>query len=90
MIFLADFLGSLTLKKSHNQFQISQGSGFIVTANGYILTNNHVVSQQGVITVTLNDGSEYAAKVIGLDDSTDLALLKIEAEDLAFLKLGKF
>ena len=58
------------------------GSGFIVSKDGYILTNNHVVEQADEITITLHGGKEYPAKKIGGDHSTDIAVLKIEATDL--------
>ncbi|MCE5294877.1 MAG: DegQ family serine endoprotease [Chlamydiales bacterium] len=64
-----------------------QGSGFCVSADGYILTNNHVVREAEQITVSFNDGREFAAKVIGSDPNTDIALLKIEATDLDYLVL---
>ena len=65
------------------------GSGFIVDKSGYILTNEHVVDDAARITVKLNSGEEFSAKVVGLDDETDLAVLKIEAgRDLPFVKLG--
>ncbi len=57
----------------------SQGSGFIVDADGYIVTNNHVLGTATDLTVILNDGTEHAATLIGRDDKTDLALLKIDA-----------
>jgi serine protease Do len=58
----------------------SLGSGFIIDASGYIVTNNHVVDGAKDIEVTLTDGSEYPAKLIGTDPKTDLALLKVEAK----------
>ena len=65
------------------------GSGFIVDKSGYILTNQHVVDDAARITVKLDSGEEFQAKVIGTDDETDLAVLKIEAgHDLPFVKLG--
>src|SRR5436305_2451726 len=65
------------------------GSGFIVDKSGYILTNQHVVDDAARITVKLDSGEEYQAKVIGTDDETDLAVLKIEAgHDLPFVRLG--
>ncbi|WP_323844761.1 Do family serine endopeptidase [Microbulbifer magnicolonia] len=60
----------------------SMGSGFIISADGYIVTNNHVVEGADEVTVTLTDRREYEAKVIGTDSRSDLALLKIEADDL--------
>ncbi len=70
------------------QPRIGQGSGFVVSEDGYILTNAHVVKDADMITVSFNDGKEYQAKLIGLDASTDIALVKIEAKQLPFLKLG--
>lgn len=64
------------------------GSGFIISADGYILTNNHVVSQAHGIYVTLTSGKEYKAKVIGTDPRTDIALLKIDANGLPTLPIG--
>ena len=60
--------------------QRSLGSGFIISADGYIITNNHVVGDAAKITVRLSDKEEYAAKVIGTDDRTDIALIKINAQ----------
>lgn len=65
------------------------GSGFIVDKSGYILTNAHVVQNAARITVKLDSGEEFAARVLGLDDETDIAVLKIDARrDLPFLKFG--
>src|SRR5690606_33931287 len=58
------------------------GSGFIITEDGFILTNNHVVAGSSDIFVTLNDGKEHRAKIVGTDTRTDLALLKIDAKGL--------
>jgi serine protease Do len=58
----------------------SLGSGFIIDASGYIVTNNHVIDDAKDIEVTLTDGSEYPAKLIGTDPKTDLALLKVESK----------
>ncbi|MBM3484242.1 MAG: DegQ family serine endoprotease [Alphaproteobacteria bacterium] len=57
----------------------AQGSGFIIDAAGYVVTNNHVIAGADKITVTLDDGRDFQAKVVGQDDKTDLAVLKIEA-----------
>jgi serine protease Do len=57
------------------------GSGFIVDPAGYVVTNNHVIDGAEKVTVTLNDGSQYLAELVGRDSKTDLALLKIEAAD---------
>nr|WP_232473893.1 Do family serine endopeptidase [Sphingomonas sp. MA1305] len=72
----------------------SLGSGFLISADGYVVTNNHVISPgaQGAtvdsITVTLNNRKEYTARVIGKDQDSDLALLKIDATGLPFVKWG--
>ena len=66
----------------------SSGSGVIISADGYILTNNHVVDDGADIEVTLDDRREYEAEVVGRDPATDLALLKIDAAGLAFAEFG--
>lgn len=69
--------------------QEGQGSGFIISKDGYILTNNHVVNDADRITVTLGDGREFQAKLIGADPKTEVALIKIEdGEDLPIVALG--
>ena len=64
------------------------GSGVVVSADGYVLTNNHVVEGAGTVAVALADGKPAPAKVIGTDPETDLAVLKIEARDLRAITLG--
>jgi serine protease Do len=64
------------------------GSGFIVNSDGYILTNSHVVSNADEVTVRLTDRREFPAKVIGVDERTDVAVLKISANNLPIVKLG--
>lgn len=66
----------------------SRGSGFIYSQDGYIVTNRHVVESASEISVKLNDGRELPAKVVGSDERTDIALLKVAAERLPELKLG--
>ncbi len=66
----------------------SLGSGFIISADGYVITNHHVVKDADEITVTLSDRRGFAAKVIGTDVRTDVALLKIDAQELPILELG--
>jgi len=68
---------------------VSTGSGFIISEDGYLLTNNHVVEDADEITVSLGDRREYSAEIIGADPRSDVALLKIEAENLPTLKIGK-
>ncbi|MGB2129857.1 MAG: DegQ family serine endoprotease [Marinobacterium sp.] len=67
----------------------SLGSGFIISDDGFILTNHHVIKDADQVMVRLNDRRELEARVIGSDERTDVALLKIEAEDLPVLKLGR-
>jgi serine protease Do len=64
------------------------GSGFIVSADGYVLTNAHVVAKATDVTVILEDEREFKAKVVGSDRRTDVALLKIDAKDLPVVKIG--
>ena len=67
----------------------SLGSGFIIDATGYIITNNHVIDDADEVTVTLSDNSKYKAKIVGRDKKTDLALLKVEPKkNLPFVTLG--
>src|SRR5690606_27788014 len=63
------------------------GSGFIISDDGYILTNNHVVAKSNGIFVTLTSGKEYKAEIIGTDPRTDVALIKIDAKDLTPLTM---
>jgi serine protease Do len=65
-----------------------EGSGFIVSADGYILTNAHVVQNADEVTVKMTDRREYTAKVVGVDEQTDVAVLKIEAKNLPTVRLG--
>ncbi len=64
------------------------GSGVIVTADGYIVTNNHVIEEADEVDVTLNDKRTFPAEVIGRDPSTDIAVLKIKANDLPYIRFG--
>lgn len=68
--------------------QQSTGSGVIIRKNGYIVTNNHVVDNATLVEVVLDDKRSYVAEVMGVDPETDLALLKIEEDNLPFLNLG--
>ena len=66
----------------------ASGSGVIITNDGFIVTNNHVVDGADEITVTLNDNREFSARIIGTDKTTDLALIKVESKNLPFLTVG--
>ena len=65
------------------------GSGFVISADGYILTNNHVIADADTITVTFTDEQRYEATLVGADARIDVALLKIEADALPYVKLGE-
>lgn len=67
---------------------MATGSGVIITADGYIVTNNHVIENATKIEVTLNDKRTYVADLVGTDKTTDLALLKISESDLKFMSFG--
>lgn len=64
------------------------GSGVIISADGYIVTNNHVVEGADELTVTLNDNREFSARIVGTDKSTDLALIKVDGKNLPTLPIG--
>jgi serine protease Do len=88
-----DFFGeaepSLPESRSERMRQRSLGSGFVIDADGYILTNRHVIAEADEISVTFPEGDRYEAKVIGQDARTDVALIKIEPEaPLTVLPLG--
>jgi S1-C subfamily serine protease len=74
--------------KLPSQSSQSQGSGFIVRADGYIFTNNHVVEGADKLDVKLKDGRHFTAKLIGADDKSDIAVLKIDATGLPTVELG--
>ena len=82
--------GSPFQQRNQDGGEVEQGtgSGVILSADGYIVTNNHVVRDADELTVTLNDKREFKAKVIGTDPSTDLALIRIDASDLPFTQLA--
>jgi serine protease Do len=68
--------------------QVGSGSGVVISADGYIVTNNHVVSEADVVTVTFNDRYTAEAKVVAKDASTDLAVLKVEEKNLPYMEFG--
>ena len=70
------------------QPQRGSGSGFIVSPDGYILTNAHVVMDADQVTVKMNDRREYQAKVVGIDQRTDVAVIKIDAKNLPVVRIG--
>ena len=73
-----------------NRLVTGQGSGFFITADGYAVTNNHVVDKADTVEVTTDEGKTYTAKVIGTDPRTDLALIKVEGRtDFPYAKLSE-
>src|SRR5688500_19474428 len=84
-----EFFRNFPPMQQEPRFQEGSGSGFVVSADGYILTNNHVVDGSDQVTVRLLDRREFKAKIVGTDPNTDLAVLKIEARNLVPAALGK-
>ena len=82
--FFRQFFGDRT----YTQRVQGLGSGYIISPDGYVLTNDHVAGNAKEITVTMTDGKTYSAKLIGTDQVSDVALLKIEGNDFPYLKLG--
>jgi Do/DeqQ family serine protease len=83
-----DFFGFFSNPYENTQTLTASGSGVIISTDGYIVTNNHVVQEAEKIEVTLNDKHIYIAKLVGSDPSTDLALLKIDANELPTILYG--
>ena len=86
-----DFFFRAPDDEKHRQFRMpehraSEGSGFFVRPDGYILTNNHVVEGADKITVKLKDGRQFPAKLIGTDDRTDIAVIKIESSSMPVIQ----
>ena len=76
------------MPQSQKHAVVGQGSGFIVSSDGYILTNHHVVGDATKVTVRFHDGRELLAKVVGSDSQSDVAVIKVEAKNLTALPLG--
>ena len=89
-----EFFGDMFGNRGGQQRQVQTpervgfGSGVIISKDGYIVTNNHVIDKADVISVKLNDGREFKGRIIGADPSTDLALVKIEGEDLPIIPIS--
>ena len=95
--FFSDFFGhgfpgfpppDMRRQSAREEIQPGQGSGVIIEQDGYILTNNHVVGDADAIRVLLLDGREYPAELIGADPASDVAVIKINAENLTVAKIG--
>lgn len=83
-----DFFFGFGERNTQPREQVGFGSGVIISKDGYIITNNHVVEGATEVSVTLNDNREFTAKVVGTDPQTDVALLKIEGDDFPYLTFG--
>ncbi|MEF3079253.1 S1C family serine protease [Winogradskyella poriferorum] len=82
-------MGDYFFGRSQPRAQVGTGSGVIISPTGYIVTNNHVIQNANEISITLNNNKTYMAELVGTDEATDIALIKIEAdEDLPFLAFG--
>ncbi len=86
--FFRRFFGDIPRGREREYKQRGLGSGVITSPDGYILTNNHVVEDADEINVTLPDKREFTAEIVGTDPKTDVAVIKVDAEDLPFAKLG--
>lgn len=90
--FFGDFFGFGGRQPQQREYKApdrhAAGSGVIISADGYIVTNNHVVGDADEIEVKLNDNREFKGRIIGCDATTDLALIKIEAKDLPAIPVG--
>lgn len=85
---LFDFFFGNPYQQNEPRVQQASGSGVIISNDGYIVTNNHVIEKSEKIKVTLHDNRTYDAKLIGTDPSTDIALIKIDEEDLPSVVMG--
>ncbi len=86
--FFEDFFGEIFPPRYYREKVRSLGSGVIVSEDGYIITNLHVVEGAEIIKVTLPNGKTYDGTIVGIDENIDLALLKIRAKNLPYAKLG--
>jgi Do/DeqQ family serine protease len=83
--FFQQFFGGRGQMRPRDQREQGLGSGIIVSPSGYILTNNHVVEKASKLTVTLSDGRDFTGKIIGTDPQTDVAVVKISADNLPIM-----
>jgi len=83
--FFQQFFGGRGQQRQRDQRESGLGSGILVSSNGYILTNNHVVDKSSKLKVELSDGRDFTGKIVGTDPQTDVAVVKIEANDLPTL-----
>lgn len=83
--FFRQFFGD---RRNYSQRVQGLGSGFLISPDGYIITNDHVAGNASEITVTMTDGSHHKAEIVGTDPVSDICLLKIDGKDLPYLELG--
>jgi len=86
--FYGDRMPELNLPPPGGEERSATGSGFVIASDGYIVTNHHVIADADTISIRLNDQREFTAEVIGSDERSDLALLKINANGLPAVKMG--
>ena len=82
------FLSPFGYQGGEGQLRTGQGSGVLISADGYLLTNHHVVDGADSVTVKLSDGKDYEGVLVGSDDSIDIALLKISGANFPYVQLG--
>ena len=87
--FFDFFFGNRGSQQRQPKPREGYGSGVIISSDGYIVTNNHVVDKADELHVTLNDGREFSATLVGTDPTTDIALIKVDAKDLPTVAFGK-
>ena len=87
--FFKKYFGDIPDGQGPSQERSSLGSGFIISKDGYVITNHHVIRNADEVIVRLNDRREFVAEVIGSDERSDIAVVKIDADNLPILKLGK-
>jgi serine protease Do len=75
-------------QRRYQEQQTAQGSGFIISADGYILTNNHMVEEATAVNVELVDGRKFSAKIVGTESESDIAVLKIDSQNLPFIEMS--
>jgi len=83
--FFRQFFGD---RRNYSQRVQGLGSGFLISPDGYIITNDHVAGNASEITITMTDGSHHKAEIVGTDPVSDICLLKIDGKDLPYLELG--
>lgn len=88
VVEITQYQTNTSIYSNYNYTSEGTGSGVIISSDGYILTNNHVIDGATKISVRLRNGDEYEASLVGKDSKTDIAIIKIETEDLTVAKIG--